>query len=137
MSRDEVMEQLEQLGWEPVANVTWHELEEKMMKAGMNDNSNVCAGLSQKNKTELRDVRKMLSIPLLGQETTPQLKKFATHAEQSLGTSQKVTSSPRRKRHSQTAKLEPEEEMTDFVKQVEQLQAMVRQRKTAAKSSAT
>ena len=124
----------------------------------MNDNSNVCAGLSQKNSTELRDVCKMLSIPLSGHETTPQLtrkineiqvereplrqatldfgrhrrktfewvcahgrqyckwavltvveegavaspqlKKFATHVEQCLGTSQKVTSSPRRKMQS-------------------------------------
>ena len=112
MARDEEMEQLEQLGWEPVANVTYtllekksirHELQEKTTKSEMNDNSNVCADLSQKNKTELRDVCKMLSIPLSGQETTPQLKKFATHVEQSLGTSQKVTSSP-------------EEEMTYFAK---------------------
>ena len=115
---------------------------------------NVCAGLSQKNKTELRDLRKTLSIPLSGHETkpqltrkikevqaereklrqatvdfgrhrgktyecvcvhdkqhcewvltvveeganaSPQLKRFVTHVGQSLGTSHKVTSSPRRK----------------------------------------
>ena len=60
MSRDEVMERLEQLGWEPAANVAYtvfekksilHELEEKATKSEMNDIPNVCAGLSQKNKT--------------------------------------------------------------------------------------
>ena len=174
MSRDEVMDRLVQLGWEPTANVTYtllekksilHELEEKMTKSEMNDNTNVCAGLSQKNKTELRDVCKVLSIPLSGRETkpqltrkikeaqaereplrqaildfgrhrgktyewvcahdkqycewavmtnveegataSPQLRKFATYVEQSLGTSPRVTSSPRRKVHSQTTKLEP------------------------------
>ena len=39
----------------------------------MNDNPNVCAGLSQKNNSELRDVCKALSIPLSGHETKPQL----------------------------------------------------------------
>ena len=68
---------------------------------------------------------------------SPQLRKFATHVEQSLGTSPRVTSSPRRKVHSQTTKLEPEEELEDLVKRVEQLQAIVRQRKTTEKSSAT
>ena len=43
-----------------------HELEEKVTKSEMNDNPNVCTGLSQKNKTELRDVCKALSIPLSG-----------------------------------------------------------------------
>ena len=42
-------------------------------KSEMNDNPNVCAGLSQKNKTELRDVYKALSIPLSGHETKPQV----------------------------------------------------------------
>ena len=160
MSRDEVMDRLVQLGWEPTANVVYtllekksilHELEEKMTKSEMNDNTNVCVGLSQKNKTELRDVCKVLSIPLSGRETkpqltrkikevqaereplrqatldfgrhrgktyewvcahdkqycewavmtigeegataSPQLKKFATYVEQSLGTSPRVTSS--------------------------------------------
>ena len=46
---------------------------EKTTKSEMNDNSNVCAGLSQENKTELRDVCKTLSIPLSGHETKPQL----------------------------------------------------------------
>ena len=81
-SRDEVMERLEQLGWEPAANVTYtllekksilHELEEKATKSKMNDNLNVCADLSQKNNTELRDVCKALSTPLSGHETKPQL----------------------------------------------------------------
>ena len=66
MSRDEVMEQLEQLGWEPAANVEFtllekksilHELEEKVTKSEMNDNPNVCAGLSRKSKIELRSVQ--------------------------------------------------------------------------------
>ena len=39
----------------------------------MNDNPNVCADLSHKNKTELRDVCKPLSIPLSGHETKPRL----------------------------------------------------------------
>ena len=82
MSRDEVMERLEQLGWEPGANVAYmllekksilHELEENVTKSQMNDNPNVCAGLSQKNKTELRDVCKAFGIPLSGHETKPQL----------------------------------------------------------------
>ena len=50
-----------------------HELEEKVTKSEMNDNPTVCAGLSQKNKTELRDVSKAFSIPLSGHETKPQL----------------------------------------------------------------
>ena len=50
-----------------------HELEEKVAKSEMNDNPNVRAGLSEKNKTELRDVCKALSIPLSGHETKPQL----------------------------------------------------------------
>ena len=50
-----------------------HELEEKVTKSEVNDNPNVCAGLSQKNKTELREVCKSLSILLSGQETKPQL----------------------------------------------------------------
>ena len=82
MSRDEVMERLGQLGWKPAANVaythlekrsTLHGLEEKVTKPEKNDNPNVCAGLSQKNKTELRDVCKVLSIPLSGHKTKPQL----------------------------------------------------------------
>ena len=82
MSRDEVVEQLEQLGWEPIVNVAYtllekksilHDLEENTTKLEMNDNSNVCAGPGQKNKTELRDVCKTLSIPLSGHETEPQL----------------------------------------------------------------
>ena len=44
-----------------------------MTKSEMNDNPNVCAGLSQKNKTGLSDVCKALSIPLSGHETKPQL----------------------------------------------------------------
>ena len=76
------MERLEQLGWEPAADVAYkllekksilHELEEKATKSEMNDNPNVCAGLSQKNKTELRDVCKALSIPSSGHKTKPQL----------------------------------------------------------------
>ena len=39
----------------------------------MNDNPNVRAGLSQKNKTELRELCKALSFPLSGHETKPQL----------------------------------------------------------------
>ena len=75
-------ERPEQLGWDPAANVAHtllekksilHELEEKVTKSEMNDNPNVCAGLSQKNKTELRDVCKALRIPLSGHETKPQL----------------------------------------------------------------
>ena len=163
-----------------------HELEEKVSK--VNGNPDVCAGLSQKNKTELRDVFKALSIPLSGYETnpqadkedqtlrqaaldfgghrgktyewvcahgkhhcewavltvvedgataSPQLKKFASNVKQPLGTSPRVTSSPRRKLHSQTTKLDPQEELADLVKRVEHLQAMVRQRKTTAKSRAT
>ena len=82
MSRDEVMEQLEQLGWEPDANVEFtllekksimHELEEKVTKSEMNDNPNVCAGLSRKSKIELREVCKVLSILLSGHETKLQL----------------------------------------------------------------
>ena len=49
------------------------ELEEKVTKSEMNDNSKTCASLSQKNKTALRDVWKALSIPLSGHETEPQL----------------------------------------------------------------
>ena len=68
------MERLEQLGWEAAANVanTLHELEEKVTKSEKNYKSNVCAGLSQKNKTELRDVYRAPSIPLSGtrDETT-------------------------------------------------------------------
>ena len=76
-SRDEEMERLEQLGWEPAANVEYtllekksilHELEEKVTKSEMNDNPTVCGGLSQKHKTELREVCKALSIPLSGHE---------------------------------------------------------------------
>ena len=163
MSRHEVMERLELRGWEPAANVAYtlvekesifHELEEKVTKSEVNDNLNVCAGLSQKNKTGLGDVCKALSIPLPGHETKPQLTKkikgiqaereplrqatldfgrhrgktyewlcahdkqyfewvvltvvesgatassqlkmFAAHVEQALGTSPTVTSSPRR-----------------------------------------
>ena len=82
MSRDEVMDRLEQLGWEPVATVAYallekksilHALEEKTTKSEMNDSTNVCAGLSQKNETELRDMCKTLNIPLSGYETKPQL----------------------------------------------------------------
>ena len=81
-SRDEEMERLEQLGWEPAANVEYtlvekksilHELEEKVTKSEMNDNPNVCGGLSQKHKTELKEVCKALSIPLSGHETKPQV----------------------------------------------------------------
>ena len=79
----------------------------------------------------------MLTVAEEGVTASPQLKKFATHVEQSLGTSKKVTSSPRRMLHNLTTKLELEEELADLVKRVEQLQAMVRQRKTTAKSSAT
>ena len=50
-----------------------------------------------------------------GATASPQQKKFATHAEQSLGTSPRVASSPRRKLLSQTTKLEPEEELADLV----------------------
>ena len=172
-----------------------HELEEKVTKSEVNDNPNVRAGSSQKNKTELREVCKSLSILLSGQETkpqltrkikevqtervpprqailefgrhrgktyewvrahdkqycewavltvveesataSPQLKKFASHVEQSRGAPPRVTSSPRRKLHSQTTKLNPEEELADLTKRVEHLQAMVRQRKTSAKSGAT
>ena len=186
-------ERPEQLGCEPAANVAHtllekksilHELEEKVTKSEMNDNPNVCAGLSQKNKTELRDMCKALRIPLSGHETKPQLttkmnevralrqanralqtttredvrvgvcahdtqycewavltvvedgataspqpKKFASHVQRSLGTFPRLTSSPRRKLHSRTTKLDPEEELADLVKRVEYLQAMVRQRK--------
>ena len=52
---------------------TLHELDEKVTKAEMNDNTNVCAGLSQKNKTDLREVCKALSIPWSGHETKPLL----------------------------------------------------------------
>ena len=79
----------------------------------------------------------MLTVVEESATASPQLKKFATHVEQSLRTSQKVTSSPRRKLLSQTTELEPEEELTDLVKRVGQLQAIVRQRKTTASSSAT
>ena len=79
----------------------------------------------------------VLTVVEEGATASPQLKKFATHVEQILGTSQKATNSPRRKLLSQTTKLEPEEELADLVKRVEQLQALVRQRKTTAKSSAT
>ena len=81
MSRDEVMDGLEQLGWEPVANVAYtlqkkkgilHELVEMTTKTEMNGSTNVCAGLSQKNKTELGDLCKTLSIPS-GHETEPLL----------------------------------------------------------------
>ena len=75
----------------------------------------------------------MLTAVEDGATASPQLKKFASHEERSLGASPRVTSSTRRKLHSQTTKLEPEEELADLVKRVEQLQAMVRQRKTTAK----
>ena len=39
----------------------------------VNANSNCCVGLSQKNKTELRDSYKSLNIRLSGHETQPQL----------------------------------------------------------------
>ena len=39
----------------------------------MNDSTNVWVGLSHKNKTELRDLCKTLSMPLSGHETKPQL----------------------------------------------------------------
>ena len=45
---------------------------EKVAKSEMNDNPNVCAGLNQMNKTELREVCKSNSIPLSGHETIPQ-----------------------------------------------------------------
>ena len=45
--------------------------------------------------------------------------------DHSLGTSPRVTSSPRRTLHSQTTKLDPEEEMADLVKRVGHLQAVV------------
>ena len=211
MSRDEVMDRLVQLGWEPTANVTYtllekksilHELEEKMTKSEMNDNTNVCAGLRQKNKTELRDVCKVLSIPLSGRGTKPQLTRkikeaqaereplrqatldFGRHrgkrvrmgvcsrqtvllvgsadnrrgrcygvatTEEVCDTRGTVTGNVSEcnelttKKGTQSdyeagargAKLEPEEELEDLVKRVEQLQAIVRQRKTTAKSSAT
>ena len=82
MSRDEVVERLEKLGWELAANVEYtlleeksilHELEEKVTRSELHDNSNVCAGVSQKNKTELREVSEALSIPLSGDETKPPL----------------------------------------------------------------
>ena len=53
MSRNEVMERLEQLAAANVAYTlvdnksTLHELEEKVTKSEMNDNLDVCAGLSQ------------------------------------------------------------------------------------------
>ena len=78
----------------------------------------------------------VLAVVEDGATASPQLK-FTTHVGQSLGTSPRVTSSPRRKLHSQKMKLEPDEELADFVKRLEHLQAMVRQRKTTAKSSAT
>ena len=71
MSRDEMMERLERLGWEPAANVECtllekksilHELEEKVTKTETSDNPNVCAVLNPKNKTELREVCKALSL---------------------------------------------------------------------------
>ena len=51
-NRSHVVERLEQLGWEPAANLEkksiLHELEVKVPKSEMNDNPNVCAGLSQR-----------------------------------------------------------------------------------------
>ena len=67
-----------------------------------------------------------------------QLKKFATHVEQSLGTSQKVTSS--HLDESCTIKQRSwsqRKNSTDLLKRMHHLQAMVRQRKTKAKSSAS
>ena len=68
----------------------------------------------------------VLTVVEEGATASPQLKKFATHVEQLLGTSQKEKSQPRRKLLSQTTKLEPEEELAER-------QAMVRPRKTTAK----
>ena len=204
MTRDEVMERLEHLGWNQLR--TWNTRFSKRRascensrtgdaKSETNDTPNVCRGLSQKNKTELRDVCKALSIPLSGHETkpqltkkikevqaerealrqatlgfgrhqwktqewvgahdkqhcewavltvvedgataSPQLKEFASHVDLLRGTSPRVTSSPRRKLHSETTKLNPEEELADLMKRVEHLQAMVQQRKTRAKFSTT
>ena len=41
----------------------------------VNENSNCCVSLSQKNETELRDSYKSLNIRLSGHETQPQLTK--------------------------------------------------------------
>ena len=81
MSRAEVKERLEQLGWTSAVDVSctrlekksMHELEKKMKKAGMNDNSNARSGLSQKHKTEPKDLCKSRSIPVSGHETKPKL----------------------------------------------------------------
>ena len=79
----------------------------------------------------------VLTVVEDGATVSPQLKKFASHVELSRGTSPRVTSSPRKKLHSQTTKPDEEEELADLMKRAEHLQAMVRQRKTTAKSSAT
>ena len=81
--------------------------------------------------------RAVLTVVEGGATASPQLKKFPSLVEQSRRTSPRVTSSPRRKLHSQTTKLDPEEELAGLMKRVEHLQSMVRQRKTTAKSSAT
>ena len=77
MWRDDVMERLEQLRtWRTrfsERRVSCTNSRRVLTKSEMNDNLNVCAGLSQKNWTELRDVCKALSIPWSGHEPKPQL----------------------------------------------------------------
>ena len=62
----------------------------------------------------------VLTVVEDGATASPQLKKFASHVEQSRRASPRVTSSPRR------TKLDPEEELADMTKRVEHLHAMVR-----------
>ena len=85
MTRDEAKELLEQLDWEPAVNVSYtllekksiqNELEEQKRRPDMNDNSNSCVDLSQKNKTELQNLGKSpLSVP-----TTRRCRRCANHA---------------------------------------------------------
>ena len=79
VSRDEVMDRLEQLGWEPAGNVAHTLIEKKSILHELDS----WASLSQQNKTELGDVWKSLSIPLSGCETKPQLTRKTRRYKQS------------------------------------------------------